>query len=126
MATNESSDQKLCKKRLETNGKQFNEAKIITTQEEIDDKEKNAKLIGQLKAAEARNRIRDMRLRYDSSRTAEVNHLISCQPSARKAVRLQALLPIKNENKNQAELLDKISRKRVQALLEDELQLLTI
>ncbi|KAK3697762.1 hypothetical protein QZH41_011998, partial [Actinostola sp. cb2023] len=57
------------------------------------EEDKHIKLIGQLKAAEARNRLRLMRLRYDNNRASEVNHLISCQPTALKAVRLQSLVP---------------------------------
>ncbi|MBN3325171.1 LKAM1 protein, partial [Atractosteus spatula] len=54
-------------------------------------------VIGQLKAAEARNRVRSMRVRYQSMRAQEINHLISCQPTAQKAVRLELLLPAKLE-----------------------------
>ena len=38
----------------------------------------------------------------------EVTHLISCQPNARNAVRLQALLPIKNQHKIGGDMLDKL------------------
>lgn len=34
-----------------------------------------------------------MRLRYQNNRSSEVTHLISCQPTALKAVRLQSLVP---------------------------------
>ena len=79
------------------------------TFDEVDEKDKHEKLIGQLKAAEARNRIRIMRLRYEANRGQEINHLISCQPTARKAVRLQALIPVKHEDRSQGDKLDKLS-----------------
>merc|ERR1711976_957851 len=86
---------------------------------EIDEKDKHEKLIGQLKAAEARNRIRIMRLRYEANRAQEINHLTACQPTARKAVRMQALLPVRPEDRSQGDTLDKLSRARVECLLED-------
>ena len=43
------------------------------TEEEVSEKDKHEKLIGQLKAAEARNRIRIMRLRYESNRVNTVS-----------------------------------------------------
>jgi len=86
---------------------------------ELDEKDKHEKLIGQLKAAEARNRIRIMRLRYEANRAQEINHLTACQPTARKAVRMQALLPVRPEDRSQGDTLDKLSRQRVENLLED-------
>lgn len=61
------------------------------------------------RAAEARNRIRIMRLRYQATKAQEISHLISCQPSALKAVRLQALLPIKHDQNGKGDVLDKLS-----------------
>merc|ERR1711976_17056 len=92
---------------------------------ELDEKDKHEKLIGQLKAAEARNRIRIMRLRYEANRAQEINHLTACQPTARKAVRMQALLPVRPEDRSQGDSLDKLSRSRVESLLEDTHGLLT-
>ncbi|ELT88660.1 hypothetical protein CAPTEDRAFT_220213 [Capitella teleta] len=86
---------------------------------EIDDRDKHEKLIGQLKAAEARNRIRIMRLRYETNMGQEINHLTACQPTAGKAVRMQALLPTRPDRRPQGDSLDKISRGRVECLLED-------
>ena len=60
------------------------------------------------RAAEARNRIRIMRLRYDANKGKEVYHLTMCQPTARKAVRLQALLPTKGEERTLHDKLDKL------------------
>jgi len=88
--------------------------------EEVVESEKHTKIIGQLKAAEARNRIRLMRLRYQNNRSSEVNHLISCQPTALKAVRLQSLVPPSPEKVYIRDLLVKNERYRVNSLLEDE------
>ncbi|CAN2391724.1 Family of unknown function with LKAAEAR motif [Pristimantis euphronides] len=57
------------------------------------EEERQRKVVGQLKAAEARNRIRLRRLRYQYMRAEEVKHLISCQPTARDAIRLEIFLP---------------------------------
>lgn len=61
------------------------------------------------RAAEARNRIRIMRLRYQANRGQEINHLISCQPSALKAVRLQALVPAKSDLAEHNDSMEKLS-----------------
>ena len=89
------------------------------------EKEKHARLIGQLKAAEARNRIRLMRLRYTGNKASEMNNLIACQPSAIKAVRLQCLVPPHPEKIVIRDLLGKDERSRVDVLLEDEQNLTT-
>ncbi|CAI9582556.1 unnamed protein product, partial [Staurois parvus] len=57
------------------------------------EQERQAKVVGQLKAAEARNRIRLMRFRFQCMRAQELNNLISCQPTARDAIRLEVFLP---------------------------------
>ncbi|XP_074608256.1 uncharacterized protein LOC141860913 [Acropora palmata] len=88
--------------------------------EEVVENERHIKIIGQLKAAEARNRIRLTRLRYQNNRRSEVNHLISCQPTALKAVRLQSLVPPSQEKIHIRDLLVKNERCRVNSLLEDE------
>ena len=49
-----------------------------------------------------------MRLRYDANKGKEVYHLTMCQPTARKAVRLQALLPTKEEERAIPDKLDKL------------------
>ncbi|KAG2461795.1 LKAM1 protein, partial [Polypterus senegalus] len=67
---------------------------------------KHENLIGQLKAAEARNRIRLMRLKYQSFRVEEVNHFISCQPTAQRALRLELLLPRKIDTSSPGDTLD--------------------
>jgi len=113
------------KKRLVDLKKQRIRATMPPGEEIVDEKDKHEKLIGQLKAAEARNRIRIMRLRYEANKAQEVNHLIACQPTARKAVRLQALIPIRSEDRSQGDALDKLSRARCEALLDDSRGLIT-
>ncbi|XP_028666431.1 protein LKAAEAR1-like [Erpetoichthys calabaricus] len=81
---------------------------------------KHENLIGQLKAAEARNRIRLMRLKYQSFRVEEVNHFISCQPTAQRALRLELLLPRKIDTSSPGDTLDTLERKRIEEILEDE------
>ncbi|XP_041361216.1 protein LKAAEAR1-like [Gigantopelta aegis] len=117
--------QKITKKRLvELKNKHLRESAPLS-EEDILDKEKHAKLIGQLKAAESRNRLRIMRLRYQANRAQEISHLISCQPIALKAVRLQALVPPYTDNIDQGDRLDKLDRERVEKLLEDTKGLIT-
>ena len=40
---------------------------------------------------------------------SEINHLIASQSTARKAVRLQALLPVKPQDRTSGDVMDKIS-----------------
>jgi len=92
--------------------------------EEVDLQEQEEKkiydiLIGQLKAAEARDRIRLMRLQYQAMRTHEIRHLISCQPTSLKAIRFEALVPPKENRINPGDALDKLQRKRVESILDD-------
>lgn len=108
-----------CQKRLQERKKRLAIANAPPTEEERSEKDKHEKLIGQLKAAEARNRLRIMRLRYQSSRAQEISHLIACQPTALKAVRLQALIPAYPDTKDKGDTLDKLDRERVEGLLED-------
>ncbi|XP_067665487.1 protein LKAAEAR1-like isoform X1 [Haliotis asinina] len=89
------------------------------SEKEVEEKIKHDNLIGQLKAAESRNRLRIMRLRYQANRAQEISHLIACQPVALKAVRLQALLPPYPDTKDRGDRLDKLDRERVEQLLED-------
>lgn len=108
-----------CQKRLIDKKKKIAIDNAPPTEEERSEKDKHEKLIGQLKAAEARNRLRIMRLRYQSSRAQEISHLIACQPTALKAVRLQALIPAYPDIKDKGDALDKLDRERVEGLLED-------
>ncbi|XP_071958008.1 uncharacterized protein [Antedon mediterranea] len=107
------------KKRVQEKQKKLNENEKIKNEFNVE-KEQHSQLIGQLKAAEARNRLRVIRLRYQANRAQEVKHLISCQPTAIKAVRLQVLVPPYPDNDSPGDALDKLQRKRVEELLEDE------
>ncbi|CAL1538715.1 unnamed protein product [Lymnaea stagnalis] len=117
--------QAITRKRLLDRKKKIEIQKPNLSDKEAEEREKHAKLIGQLKAAEARNRLRIMRLRYQANRAQEISHLIACQPVALKAVRLQALVPPHVEIKEKGDMLDKFSRQRVEALLKDMQGLLT-
>jgi len=112
-------------KRLVDKKKKYEKDNAPPSEEEVSEKDKHEKLIGQLKAAEARNRLRIMRLRYQSSRAQEISHLIACQPTALKAVRLQALLPAYADIKDKGDSLEKLDRERTEKLLEDAQGLLT-
>ncbi|KAL4218511.1 LKAAEAR motif containing 1 [Mactra antiquata] len=112
-------------KRLLEKKKRYQQDNAPPSDEELIEREKHEKLIGQLKAAEARNRLRIMRLRYQSSKAQEISHLIACQPTALKAVRLQALVPAYPDTKDKGDGLDKLDRERVENLLEDAQGLLT-
>jgi len=93
--------------------------------EEEDERRKHSSLIGQLKAAEARNRIRVMRLQYQAMRAHEIKHLIACQPTSLKALRFEALVPPVMDISNPGDGLNKLQRERVESILEDELGLTT-
>ncbi|XP_051887422.1 protein LKAAEAR1-like [Pristis pectinata] len=84
------------------------------------EKKKQQILIGQLRAAESHNKIQDMRFRYQTMRAEEINLLISSQPTARRAVRLEALLPPYEEQINLKDTLNKLQRKRVEEIMSDE------
>uniref|UniRef100_A0A7N9CK07 LKAAEAR motif containing 1 n=1 Tax=Macaca fascicularis TaxID=9541 RepID=A0A7N9CK07_MACFA len=55
--------------------------------------ERQNRLLGVLKAAEARGRVRALRLRYTRMRAEEIALLIQRQKSARAAIRLELFLP---------------------------------
>ncbi|XP_062886685.1 protein LKAAEAR1-like isoform X1 [Mobula hypostoma] len=84
------------------------------------EKKKQQILIGQLQAAESHNKLQDMRFRYQTMRAEEINLLISSQPTARKAIRLEALLPPYEEQINLKDTLNKLQRKRVEEIIGDE------
>ncbi|XP_025092540.1 protein LKAAEAR1-like [Pomacea canaliculata] len=113
------------KKRLLELRKQQSRNSTTRPLEEEAEWHKHIRLIGQLKAAEARNRLRIMRLRYQANKAQEIGHLIACQPVALKAVRLQALLPHCPEKKSRPDDLTKSERHRVESLVEDGAGLLT-
>jgi len=124
---------KKIKLQLQKTNKRIRERKEINNKKEeiIDDvKEDERKaynvLIGQLKAAEARDRIRLMRLRYEAMRSHEIKHLISCQPSSLKAIRFEALVPAKTDPPSSNDTLDKIDRERVEKIVADNKGLTTL
>ncbi|XP_040186546.1 protein LKAAEAR1 [Rana temporaria] len=93
---------------------------ILTLQQE-----RQAKVVGQLKAAEARNHIWLMRFRFQCMKAQELNNLISCQPTARDATRLEVFLPPRTHTADSRDSLTRIQRERVEDLLEDDRGLLT-
>ncbi|XP_073731143.1 protein LKAAEAR1-like isoform X2 [Misgurnus anguillicaudatus] len=76
----------------------------------------------QLKATEAQDRIRNMRLRHQHLKAEEINAMITRQIDARGAVRQEYLLkPCRSVNKrmNHKDNLDPLQR-RVEEILEDK------
>lgn len=105
-----------------------NEKNLKKALEEADkfakfEKERHERLIGQLKAAEAANRTRILKLRYHNLKKDEVDNLIESQSSALNAVRLEAFLP---SVEKQVKLVEKssnmsqIERRRLEALVDDD------
>ncbi|XP_032897151.1 protein LKAAEAR1 [Amblyraja radiata] len=91
----------------------------LNCQEELE-KKKQLILVGQLRAAESHNKIQNMRQRYRAMRADEINLLISSQSTARKAIRLEALLPPFQEEIHLKDTLNKLERKRVEEIMSDE------
>jgi len=89
------------------------------------EKYRHDQLVGQLKAAEARNRVNLLRSKYYCKKGDEINRLITCQPTAIKAVRLQSLLPNRPARIKFHDVMEKDQRFRVEGLIEDELGLKT-
>ncbi|XP_072270480.1 protein LKAAEAR1 [Pyxicephalus adspersus] len=100
---------------------------VSETRKQILDLEqkRQAKVVGQMKAAEARNRVRLMRFRFQFMRTQELNNLISCQPTALDAIRLEALLPTRASAADTCDPLRRFQREHVENLLKDDRGLLT-
>ncbi|XP_062398076.1 protein LKAAEAR1-like [Sardina pilchardus] len=88
-----------------------------------DDKTRQDALVGQLKAAEARNRIRQKRLNYHNYRAQEINLMISSQDTAQRALRVELLLPTSKSKMKTNDSLDKLQRRRVEEILDDEREL---
>ncbi|XP_078092267.1 protein LKAAEAR1-like [Mustelus asterias] len=84
------------------------------------ERKKQQNLIGQLNAAKSYNKIHSMRMRYRKMRAEEINHLILSQPTARKAIRLEALLPPWHEKNDLKDPLKKLERRRVEQIMSDE------
>lgn len=114
------------KKRVIESKKKSQRDNACTPALERVEKDKHITLIGQLKAAEARNRLRITRLRFQANRGQEINHLISCQPTALNAVRLEALLPITSAKYDKKDAMDQLDRERCELLIQDEQGLLTL
>ncbi|XP_034168091.2 protein LKAAEAR1-like [Pangasianodon hypophthalmus] len=87
--------------------------------QDLDSKLRHDTLIGQLKAAEARNRIRQMRLQCHNLKMREISLMISSQASVQSAVRLELFLA-KEKQRNNSDSLDQLQRRRVEEILEDE------
>ncbi|XP_004644238.1 protein LKAAEAR1 [Octodon degus] len=76
-------------------------------------------LLGVLKAAEARGRVRALRLRYIRMRAEEITLLIRHQGSARAAIRLELFLPPQLKPTRIPDPLDKQERRHVETILEE-------
>ncbi|KAG3263753.1 protein LKAAEAR1 [Ictidomys tridecemlineatus] len=77
------------------------------------------RLLGVLKAAEARGRVRALRLRYTRMRAEEIALLIQRQDSARAAIRLETFLPPQLKPTRIPDPLDRQERRRVETILEE-------
>ncbi|XP_020933329.1 protein LKAAEAR1 isoform X2 [Sus scrofa] len=78
------------------------------------------RLLGILKAAEARGRVRALRLRYARMRAEEISLLILRQKSARAAIRLETFLPPQLKPTRIPDPLDRQERRRVETILEEK------
>ncbi|XP_053782833.1 protein LKAAEAR1 [Desmodus rotundus] len=78
------------------------------------------RLLGVLKAAEARGRLRALRLRYTRMRAEEISLLIQQQKSARAAIRLELFLPPQLKPTRIPDPLDRQERRRVETILEEK------
>ncbi|XP_057637866.1 protein LKAAEAR1 isoform X2 [Chionomys nivalis] len=81
--------------------------------------ERQNRLLGVLKAAEARGRVRALRLRYTRMRAEEIALLIQRQGSARAAIRLELFLPPQLKPTKIPDPLDRQERRRVETILEE-------
>ncbi|XP_004430563.1 PREDICTED: protein LKAAEAR1 [Ceratotherium simum simum] len=81
--------------------------------------ERQERLLGVLKAAEARGRVRALRLRYTRMRAEEISLLILHQKSARAAIRLELFLPPLKPTRIR-DPLDRQERRRVETILEEK------
>ncbi|XP_077191986.1 protein LKAAEAR1 [Paroedura picta] len=78
------------------------------------------RLVGVLKAAEARSRLRNARLQYQNLRAQEIHFLISFQRSAKGAVRLEVFLPPRKNLAKLSDCMDTVQRGRIEEILADE------
>ncbi|KAM5305522.1 protein LKAAEAR1 [Glossophaga mutica] len=79
------------------------------------------RLLGILKAAEARGRLRALRLRYTRMRAEEISLLIQQQKSACAAIRLEMFLPPRLKPTRIPDPLDRQERRRVETILEEKI-----
>ncbi|XP_042528222.1 protein LKAAEAR1 [Dipodomys spectabilis] len=79
------------------------------------------RLLGVLRAAEARGRVRALRLRYTRMRAEEIALLVHRQDSARTAIRLELFLPPLLKPTRIPDPLNRQERRRVEAILEETL-----
>ncbi|KAG8447201.1 hypothetical protein GDO86_014607 [Hymenochirus boettgeri] len=83
------------------------------------EQQKMTEVVGQLKAAEARDRLRLTRLRSQYIQVKEQNYLIACQPTAQDAIRLEALLAPRPQPALRQDPLNRRQRERVEKLLSE-------
>ncbi|XP_020016652.1 protein LKAAEAR1 isoform X2 [Castor canadensis] len=81
--------------------------------------ERQNRLLGVLRAAEARGRVRALRLRYTRMRAEEIALLIQRQDSARAAMRLELFLPPQLKPTRIPDPLNRQERRRVETILEE-------
>ncbi|KAL1785858.1 hypothetical protein HispidOSU_009848 [Sigmodon hispidus] len=81
--------------------------------------ERQNRLLGVLKAAEARNRVRALRMRYTRMRAEEITLQIQRQGTARSAIRLELFLPPQLKPTKIPDPLDRRERRRVETILEE-------
>ncbi|KAL8179683.1 UNVERIFIED_CONTAM: hypothetical protein K2H54_070950 [Gekko kuhli] len=91
--------------------------KTATEQEKLTEQKQ---LVGILKAAEARRRLRNTRLQYQNLRAQEIHFLISFQRTAKGAVRLEVFLPPRKNLAKLSDCMDTVQRGRIEEILEDE------
>ncbi|XP_050952734.1 protein LKAAEAR1-like isoform X2 [Labeo rohita] len=82
--------------------------------------ERQNQLTAQLKAAEARNRVRQLRQHYQHLKEQEISLMISCQSNAQRAVRLEQLLPVSERKINHTDCMDQLQRRRVEEILDEK------
>nr|XP_056700884.1 protein LKAAEAR1 [Euleptes europaea] len=96
---------------------------VLKDQKNVAEQEKTTEqkqLVGILKAAEARTRLRNSRLQYQNLRAQEIHFLISFQRTAKGAVRLEVFLPPRKNLAKLTDCMDTVQRRRIEQILEDE------
>ncbi|XP_054835169.1 protein LKAAEAR1 [Eublepharis macularius] len=96
---------------------------VLKDQKAVEEQEKvteQKRLVGILKAAEARNRLRNSRLQYQNLRAQEIHFLISFQRTTKGAVRLEVFLPPRKNLAKLSDCMNTVQRRRIEEILEDE------